>query len=159
MFDRIQFFLTAYFLVSFACSGCATTDGYYKFQTIDPDSMRAIVEDPSGSNLPFKAGDKISITTKEKIRLSTINVYNVVMIVGDVDTSRVKGIVQNVPEDEGQGYEEVEDLLVEINFENIEKLLVWRWIKASKTPTAPGEVAGGVVMVVICILSLLMACK
>ena len=131
MFDRIHFFLTTYFLISFACSGCATTDGHYSYQTIGPDSMRAIVEDPSGSNLPFKAGDTIAITTKEKISLSTRNVHYVKIIVGDVDTSRVKGIAQNVPGDLGRGIEDVEGLLVEINFENIEKILVWRWNKAS----------------------------
>jgi hypothetical protein len=90
------------------------------------------VEDPSESKLPLNIGDEIVITTKEEIRISTRNVNWVRMVVDDANTSRVKGRVEYVSGDVGEGYEDVAGIIVEVQLDNIETIEVWEKKVAKK---------------------------
>jgi len=128
MLFRNLYFLTVYFLVGIVGSGCATSPHAtweYRAQTIESDSIQAVVEDPSESKLPLNMGDEIVITTKEKIKISTRNVNWMRMVVDDVNTSRVKGRVEYVSGDVGEGYEDVAGTIVEVQLDNIETIEVW----------------------------------
>jgi len=47
------------------------------------------------------------------------------MVVDDVNTSRVKGRVEYVSGDVGEGYEDVAGTIVEVQLDNIETIEVW----------------------------------
>ena len=130
-------FLIIYFFVGIAFSGCATYPIEYHDQTIESDSIQAIVEDPSGSMLPLNRGDIIIITTKEKIGVSSRNVNWVRMVLDDANTSRVKGEVEYVSGDVGEGYEDVAGIIVEVQLDNIEEIQVWKTKKAKRAPLPP----------------------
>jgi len=130
MLFRKIFLLTACFIVGVACSGC-TTSGIH---TIESDSIPAIVEYPSGSmsRWPLNRGNEIVIVTKENIRISSKNVNRVRMVVDDANTSRIKGSVVYVVEDEGQAYEGLAGIIVEVQLNNIEKIEVGTEPKLTK---------------------------
>ena len=149
-------FLIVYFFVGIAFSGCATTSTIeYRAQTIESDSIQAIVEDPSGSMLPLNRGDIIIITTKEKIGVSSRNVNWVRMVLDDANTSRVKGEVEYVSGDVGEGYEDVAGVIVEVQLDNIQKIEVWKTkIAKSKNPLPPfpwREMLTGITIILISI--------
>jgi hypothetical protein len=127
-------FLIVYFFVGIAFSGCAATHTVeYHAQTIESDSIQSIVEDPSGSTLSLDRGDIIILTTKEKIGVSSRNVNWVRMVLDDANTSRLKGEVEYVSGDEGQGHEDVAGIIVEVPLDNIEKIEVWKTKRASSS--------------------------
>ena len=56
------------------------------------------------------------------------------MVLDDANTSRVKGEVEYVSGDVGEGYEDVAGIIVEVQLDNIEKIEVWKTKKAKKAP-------------------------
>ena len=104
-----------------AASGCVTTVSY---TTIESDSIQSYLEDPSMETMPIKAGDTIVITTKEKISISSRKIDWVQMIVGDVDTTRIRGEVIIAYGDLRPGEEDLAGKTVEVKFEDIKKIEV-----------------------------------
>jgi hypothetical protein len=114
-----------------ASSGCATTTKTTQgvSQTIGSDSIQEFIENPSGTSLPFIPGDTISFSTKETIIVSSRKVNWVRMVVKDVNTSKIRGEVVAVIEDEAERDEEekegIEGDIVEVKLEDIESILIW----------------------------------
>jgi hypothetical protein len=114
-----------------ASSGCATTTKTTQgvSQTIGSDSIQAFIENPSATSLPFIPGDTISFSTKETIIVSSRKVNWVRMVVKDVNTSKIRGEVVAVIEDEAERDEEekegIEGDIVEVKLEDIESILIW----------------------------------
>jgi hypothetical protein len=111
-----------------ASSGCATTTKTTQgvSQTIGSDSIQAFTENPSGTSPPFIPGDTISFSTKETIIVSSRKVNWVRMVVKDVNTSRIRGEVVAVIEDEAERDEEekegMEGDIVEVKLEDINRI-------------------------------------
>jgi hypothetical protein len=115
-----------------AASGCVTT--FFSYTTIESDSIQSYLEDPSMETMPIKAGDTIVITTKEKISISSRKIDWVQMIVGDVDTTRIRGEVIIAYGDLRPGEEDLAGKTVEVKFEDIKKIKV----TAVRNKLAPG---------------------
>ena len=155
---RKLLFLIICCLVAIAINGCATAPTAtveHHVHTIDSDSIQTVVDDPSGSKSPLSRGDIAILTTKEKIRISTRNVDWVRMVVVDVNTSKVKGRVEYVSGDVGEEYEDVAGIIAEVQFDNIQKIEVWKTKKAKKAPLPPfpfKEMMTGTTIIIVSIL-------
>jgi hypothetical protein len=115
-----------------AASGCVTTD--ISYTTIESDSIQSYLEDPSRETMPTRAGDTIAITTKEKISISSRKIDWVQMIVGDVDTTRIRGEAIIAYGDLRPGEEDLAGKTVEVKFKDIKKIKV----TAVRNKLAPG---------------------
>jgi hypothetical protein len=137
-----------------ASSGCATTTKTTQgvSQTIGSDSIRAFTENPSGTSLPFIPGDTISFSTKETIIVSSRKVNWVRMVVKDVNTSRIRGEVVAVIEDDVEGDEEekegIEGHIVEVKLEDIESILVWDLMTIKEEDLAGLEIVLNIISLV-----------
>jgi hypothetical protein len=137
MFSREIFLLIAFGLTTVAASGCVTTD--ISYTTIESDSIQSYLEDPSSETMPTRAGDTITITTKEKISISSRKIDWVQMIVGDVNATRIRGEAIIAYGDLRPGEEDLAGKTVEVKFEDIKKIKVAA-VKTKLDPVATGEI-------------------
>ena len=141
MFSRKIFSIIACSLMLIGISSCATTATKPILQTIDSETIQAVIEDDSRT-LPIEPGDEIRISTTKRISISTRNVFYVDMVVKDVNTSRIRGEVDLACCDSEQGKEGITSNIVEVKLEDINRITFIEEQVQAVAKKPPGEKAG-----------------
>ena len=104
-------------------SGCATKE--YVARTIESGSIQTFVQDPSGSSLPVKKGENITIYIKDTIDISSIRVWTIEMDVMNSDSARIRGKIDTVCCVDDNEKNILRGEIVEVSLKDIERILVW----------------------------------